>query len=465
MNKPPDMGGLGMCINAKPDVVDGREINYQDKHCWSLDKKCKTVDPRTVKQFQTHVDRVKDSMLNLPPIEQEYRDFKTQLKPEEAVAYNALVASARSLRLRLEGNGAKAQDLQKLMAMLLKMQQMLVAPRMAATGAEHFKQNPELFDEAAREETGALAALRSTIDEVLNGQPEEDGRSRTVIVACEQPTLMEVGKRYMQLRDCDFGDQYFYDGTLSQKQRSKTKHGFLHCRKGVLWLSIRAGGTGLHLVAPDPFGCRNIIFWGARSFSPQQVWQTLKRCHRIGQKHLVRAVHLIARGSVDYAINQLHEDKSRLGDMVTGDGGGGIEEDGEWKRSGRIVDSCELMMDDGNFDAEAAAAEKAEKKPLLAPRRAPSAPQPVLGRRLPANPPPLVQGQPFQRSRPQQVPIRAPQGASALVGDFPLPMSRPSMRADAPPSAEQLLDMAGRMIAAGEGGRGGRPPALPALGD
>ena len=48
-----------------------------------------------------------------------------------------------------------------------------------------------------------------------------------------------------------------------------------------------------------------------------QVLQTRKRVHRIGQSRPVHVIHLIPSGSVDDAINLVHNDKLTLSRAVT----------------------------------------------------------------------------------------------------------------------------------------------------
>ena len=414
MNRPSDMLGLMASIDAEPETINGKWFDFQDRRVWSQDNKGTKLSMMTVNAYLTHVDRVKDSMLDLPPILQEVVDFETKLLPEEVKQYNDLVASARSLKMRIEGFGAaKAEDLQKLMAMLLKMQQTLVSPHLATVGAEFFKQNPDLFEQAAKRETGSLSAL---YDQLVRLQ--KDGHKR-IVVACEQPTLMHIAIRYLELRKHSMGLLRIYDGTLTQKQRTSVKHEFLHSKsEATLFLSIGAGGTGLHLVAPDPYGCRAMIFWGARSYSPLQVWQTMKRIHRIGQNHPVTVVHLIARMSVDDAIDKVHADKNRLSDVITGDDPNAIGESGEWRKTGRIVDGCGLMNENGNFPKEGE--ERIDGKRIL---------------------PPSIYTKQHNNKRKATVAMAAPSGSTSLVTDFPIEMKRPKMDTEAP-SVEELWNFA-----------------------
>ena len=81
-----------------------------------------------------------------------------------------------------------------------------------------------------------------------------------------------------------------------------------------------------------------------------QILQTKKRIHRIGQEHPVTVVHLIAKGSVDHAINCVHADKMTLARAVVDDEIASLAEGGgRWRTTGRIVDNCKFMNDDGTF--------------------------------------------------------------------------------------------------------------------
>lgn len=79
------------------------------------------------------------------------------------------------------------------------------------------------------------------------------------------------------------------------------------------------------------------------------VLQASKRIHRIGQTKPVKIVHLIAEGSVDFAINRVHKDKQELADAIY-DTGALEAKQGRWRTTGRIVDSCAFLNDTGQFE-------------------------------------------------------------------------------------------------------------------
>jgi hypothetical protein len=219
---------------------------------------------------------------------------------------------------------------------------------LAEKGAAYLKEHPIEIDNAAQAGTGTLAALYNRI-RILKAEGHKH-----IIVAANHVVIMRVAMKYIRIHDPDLAELFLYDGSLSLDKRQEERAAFLRAEQSVLFLSIGAGGTGLHLVpggdTPKDGFCRAMIFWGSRPFSPMQVWQTLKRIHRIGAKHDVYVQHLIPYGGVDYAISKVHSDKQGLAAAIVDDDWSNCDEKGgNWKKTGRIVDSCVDMMDNGNF--------------------------------------------------------------------------------------------------------------------
>lgn len=341
---PGDMVGLCHAINTSPE--------FQQLEYWSLDKQGTTINPAAVKAFKKHTDRVKDDILNLPAIHQQTLNYAPGMLPDEVVAYNTHLQNAQRLRMRMEQSKLSTKDLQKLMLLMQRMQQTLISPRLAETGADYFKKNVAEITRAATRHTGALTTLYDHICHL-----QDNGHAR-VMVACNHVVLMRIAKAYMEREAAsghrDVGKVFIYDGHLTLPQRQAERKAFLEEKNAVLLLSIGAGGTGLHVVpkagVPKTHYCRACIFWGSRPFSPQQVKQTMKRIHRIGQVYEVFVTHLISKGSVDYAINCVHQDKSGLANAITDDDWSNCDEvGGNWRKTGRIVDNCSQMAPDGTF--------------------------------------------------------------------------------------------------------------------
>ena len=339
-NAPSDMVGLCKALHTS--------LDFQDKHNWS-DPQGRKINKNTIKRFQEHTDRVKDSILDLPPLVDQTQSFAPQLCAQEAEDYNTHLDGATRIRMSMETtSNVSSADLQKLMNMLQRMQQMLVSPRLAEVGADYFDKHPDEIEAAASRSTGALEALRASIQE-----KRSQGHAR-IIVACNHVMLMRIAKAFVRRTMPDVGSLMMYDGSLTQKQRQVQHQAFFAAEKAVLFLSIGAGGTGLHLVptradTPVEGFCRTMIFWGSRPWSPKQVLQASKRIHRLGQKHQVTIQHLVAEGSVDWAISRVHKDKEALANAVVDNDWSNCNDNGEWKLNRRVVDNCMRMLPDGTF--------------------------------------------------------------------------------------------------------------------
>lgn len=343
---------VGLC-----KAIDA-EDRFQRLSFWCADKLGHLVKDESIETFQKHMDRVTDEVLkDIPPLTNETTDFNTCLTPEAAAEYNGVLKESRAIRAQLDKNNGKDFELIKLMGKLECMQQQLVSPHLARLGAAYCKEHPEEIVTAAAADTGSLQALREKLLAL-----RQEGHCR-VIVACNSVMPMRVAMEYFHR--CDVGVSepwklFLYDGSLSLKRRQAEHAAFFNAPHAVLFLSIQAGGTGLHLVpemgSSKERYCRAIVFWGARPFSPQQVYQTSKRINRIGQVYATEAHHLIADGSVDYGINEIHVDKKNLADAVmngtrikpTG-GAAASAGDGvvDWRSKGRIVDNCRGLEEDG----------------------------------------------------------------------------------------------------------------------
>ena len=308
---------------------------------WFTDKAKRCVNLDTVRTLKKITDRADDTILNLPPLTHHSVDFDAAIKPEYIDDYNEILLKARKLRGRLERRGRATQaEMHKLMSYLQTMQQFIVSPLLAKRGAFEIKTNQNLCDSASRQDTGALRALKQKILE-LNAR----GFDRIMVAACHT-SLLKVATLYLEREAPSVGALLTYDGSLTLKKRADVVGKFLDDGRSVLMLSIQAGGTGLHLVP----GSNAVIFFGSLPFSPMEMIQTAKRVHRIGQEFPVEVHCLVAKGSVNDAITLVHKDKLILSKAILDDDMGELEaNEGMWRTSGRIVDGCRFLSDDGKF--------------------------------------------------------------------------------------------------------------------
>lgn len=346
INKTGDFGGIAKALNSPRAPID-----FQSKHVWCVDRNYKKVNRETVRAFTRKelFHRASDKILNLPPIIKEAVNYNVRMPADHVASYNGILGDARSLKMRIERAGrASRGDLERLMSLLQLMQQYIISPLLAQHGVAKFKSEQDLFIQASRNDnaTGAFYALRDEIASL------REAGHRKVVVAANHTAPMRIVRMWLERNHPEFGRLFVYDGEQSQRQRLDAKRGFLQPdQDALLFLSVGAGGVGLHLVP----GCEAIVFWGSLAFSPAHLQQCAKRIHRIGQVcpitrargHAHVAVrYLVPHGSVDGAIGKVHSDKQRLMDLcVDGDNSGfGSEEDDNWRKTQRIVDEAKEMV-------------------------------------------------------------------------------------------------------------------------
>lgn len=108
---------------------------------------------------------------------------------------------------------------------------------------------------------------------------------------------------------------YFHiDGKTPSKTRIDRVHDFNNSTgKNVFLISLKAGGTGLNLTSAT-----TVIHFDPW-WNPAVEDQATDRAHRIGQKHVVEVIKLIAKGTIEEKIVLLQEDKKELIDnIITG---------------------------------------------------------------------------------------------------------------------------------------------------
>lgn len=355
VNGPGDLAGICKAGNAPYVMHEGEGYNMQDPAQWIRNKNHKEINRAAVKAFQVKfLDRATKKILNLPPLERIAVNFDVNMPVDAAHRYNEVLQEARHLKARIErtqGGRGTAKDMTQLIAKFVHMQQCVISPTLAEHGAAAFDsktaEGRALIEQAAREPTGAFHALRDELETLRRlGH-------KNIVIAANHTTIMEVAKKWIERDHPEFGACFEYKGEMNQKKRVEAKKGFLRSARSLMFLSIGAGGVGLHLV-PKP---EAIIFWGSMPFSPAHVEQAWNRIHRIGQHApitgKVTVVHLVPHGSVDCAIGTVHGDKQALINLVqeNDDTGFGGDSDSQWRKGCRIVDACLALDEGGSFGA------------------------------------------------------------------------------------------------------------------
>jgi superfamily II DNA or RNA helicase len=102
----------------------------------------------------------------------------------------------------------------------------------------------------------------------------------------------------------------YLDGSTPAKQRKLRVDAFQQGEGDVFLISLKAGGTGLNLTAAD-YVIHMDPWW-----NPAVEDQASDRAHRIGQQRPVTIYRLVARGTIEAKIVDLHQQKRDLADSL-----------------------------------------------------------------------------------------------------------------------------------------------------
>jgi SNF2 family DNA or RNA helicase len=111
------------------------------------------------------------------------------------------------------------------------------------------------------------------------------------------------------LEKAGFSYQYL-DGQTTPAQRQERVEAFQRGESDVFLISLKAGGTGLNLTAAD-YVIHMDPWW-----NPAVEDQATDRAQRIGQTKPVMVYRIIARGTIEEQILQMHDEKRDLVDGV-----------------------------------------------------------------------------------------------------------------------------------------------------
>ncbi|MDX2229652.1 MAG: SNF2-related protein [Leptolyngbyaceae cyanobacterium bins.349] len=102
----------------------------------------------------------------------------------------------------------------------------------------------------------------------------------------------------------------YLDGSTPAKERKKRVDAFQAGAGDVFLISLKAGGTGLNLTAAD-YVIHMDPWW-----NPAVEDQASDRAHRIGQQRPVTIYRLVAKGTIEEKIVDLHQHKRDLADSL-----------------------------------------------------------------------------------------------------------------------------------------------------
>ncbi len=152
------------------------------------------------------------------------------------------------------------------------------------------------------------------------------GQHRTLVFSQFTGFLALLGD---QLKELGFAYQYL-DGGTPANDRAKRVAAFQAGDGQFFLISLKAGGYGLNLTAAD------YVVIADPWWNPAAEDQAMGRAHRIGQRRPVTAYRLVARGTIEERIVEMHASKRALAD--------GLLEGGEGANAVASVDELLALL-------------------------------------------------------------------------------------------------------------------------
>ena len=225
--------------------------------------------------------RTKDKVLSELPPRTEVT-LQAELSDEEQKRYqDARLAAVAELSGAVETQKAGEQRMRTL-AWLTKLRQLACHPR--------------LVDPSWSKGSAKLDLLMTLIDELRDGEHRALVFSQFVKhLSVIRQSLDKQGIKYQYL-----------DGATPAKERQRRVDAFQGGEGDLFLISLKAGGTGLNLTAAD-YVIHLDPWW-----NPAVEDQATDRAHRIGQERPVTVYRLVAKGTIEEQILEMHADKREL---------------------------------------------------------------------------------------------------------------------------------------------------------
>ena len=210
------------------------------------------------------------------------------LSPEEAALYEVLRQRAvEQLEAAGQGEPGDSERFQ-LFAHLTRLRLACCNPKLV------------LDSPAGAPKSSKLETFAATLEELLENRHK-------VLVFSQFVTHLKLVEEYLKAQHIAY--QYL-DGSTPAKVRSERIAAFQAGQGDVFLISLRAGGTGLNLTAAD-YVIHMDPWW-----NPAVEDQASDRAHRIGQTRPVTIYRLVAEGTIEEEIVDLHHHKRDLAEQL-----------------------------------------------------------------------------------------------------------------------------------------------------
>ena len=226
--------------------------------------------------------RTKDAVLKELPPRTEITMHAELSKAERKLYEDARISALAELSGAATDGKQAGQQRIRTLAWLTKLRQLACHPR--------------LVDKSWKKGSAKLDLLMMLVDEL-----RDEGHRALVFsqfvkhLSVIQETLDGKGIEYQYL-----------DGSTQAKERQRRVDAFQEGDGDLFLISLKAGGTGLNLTGAD-YVIHLDPWW-----NPAVEDQATDRAHRIGQERPVTVYRLVAEGTIEEQILELHADKREL---------------------------------------------------------------------------------------------------------------------------------------------------------
>jgi len=240
----------------------------------------------------------------------------------------------------------------------------LIAGATALTRLRQIASSAHLVDDAAPAESSKTLVLMEQLEELV-------AEGRASIVFSQFTSQLDLVAVALAKRGIDVLQ---LTGETPEAERRRRVDAFQNGAAKVFLISLKAGGTGLNLTAADT------VFLMDPWWNPAAEDQAADRAHRMGQDKPVTIVRLVARGTIEERVLDLHAKKRGLVDGVLGEADvvGKLSTDDlvDLVRAGGKVEAVEEPADGEQPPVPTKAKKPAKTPPALAPPV--SAPEPTV---------------------------------------------------------------------------------------
>ncbi len=261
--------------------LDNFNINYANPIERSQDREARNQLKKLIQPFILR--RTKNQVLQELPSRTEVT-LQVELSKEELAFYEALRRDAIAKLTNTEAN-AGTKHLQVL-AEIMKLRRACCNTKLVRPDIPLPSSKLQLFGEV--------------VNELLDNKHK-------ALVFSQFVDHLHIIRDYLDSQKISY--QYL-DGSTPAKDRKKRVEAFQSGEGDVFLISLKAGGTGLNLTAAD-YVIHMDPWW-----NPAVEDQASDRAHRIGQKRPVTIYRLVAKGTIEEKIVDLHHLKRDLADSL-----------------------------------------------------------------------------------------------------------------------------------------------------